>query len=99
MHYLEKKAINLLKKQGYKVEKYPKVKYQRQDFLGLFDIMAIKPTHIRFIQVSKIEFNKRSRKFKEKWFKTELPKCCTKEYWVWSKEIKGFMIDYPILGQ
>ena len=93
MHPLEKKAIEILKKQGYLVEKYPKVKFQRQDFLGLFDIMAIKPDHIRFIQVSAIKFNKRSRKFKEKWFQTKLPECCRKEYWFWSRRVRDFLID------
>jgi len=99
MHYLEKKAINLLKKQGYKVEKYPKVKYQRQDFLGLFDIMAIKPDHIRFIQVSAIKFSQRSKEFKQKWFEIKLPECCQKEYWFWEKRLRQFLIDISAPGQ
>jgi len=90
--YIEKKAENKLKEEGYWVEKVKWVKWQPKDFFGCWDLIAVNQKHIRFIQVSAGELSDRSRQKKEQMLAFPKPPGSQKEYWHYDKRSKVFKI-------
>ena len=77
-----------LKEMGYLVEYAKKVRFQRQDFFGCWDLIAMNPVlgNIRFIQVSANTWTKRELAYRQKLLDFPLINDhCTKEYWYWNK--------------
>lgn len=87
----EKRCENDLIKEGYAVEKVKRVKWNKQDFFSLWDVLAINGKQLRCIQVKSNrgvskEWRKRAEDFK-------CPLFCSKEIWImydykgWKKEV------------
>jgi hypothetical protein len=83
--YLMKKAADQLVTEGYMVEKAKKIRWAQQDFFGLWDIIAIKQSEIRFIQVSAKPLYDRGVEYKKKL--SDFPNVGTKEYWWYNKRV------------
>ena len=92
MNKTEKKAYEILTKQGYLVEKPIRVKYQREDFFNLWDFIAVNEKEIRFIQVSEKYLSERTKEYQANFYNFPLPLKITKEYWRWDKKNKRFII-------
>jgi len=75
------RAQRELEFRGYMVEKVKKVRWSPQDFFSLFDLIAIKPTHVRFIQVSNSPMYDRPVAYKRKLKEFPLIDNTSKEYW------------------
>lgn len=92
MNKTEKRAYEILKKQGYQVEKPIRVKYQREDFFNLWDFIAINEQQLRFIQVSEKYLSERTKEYQANFYNFPLPTKLSKEYWRWDKKNKRFVI-------
>ena len=75
------RAQRELEYRGYMVEKVKKVRWSPQDFWGCWDLIAIKSTHIRFIQVSKSPMYDRPVVYKRKVKAFPIIPNTSKEYW------------------
>ena len=74
-------AVEVLEKQGYQIEKAKKVKFQPQDFFGLFDIIAVKEGSLKLVQVSTCPIYNKGAEFRQKMKDFPIPPGCSKEYW------------------
>ena len=84
----ELKARDILVSAGYEVEltKSPSKFSKQQDLFGLFDLIAVRETDIRFIQVksNKPIYGQELEPY-NLW---KVPACCTKEIWVFYDRVK-----------
>ena len=83
----ELRARDILVTEGYNVQMAPNpTRWAKQtDLFSLWDLMAIRKTDIRFVQV------KTNQKRKETWEPMELWECpsnCSKEVWVFHDRVK-----------
>jgi len=83
----EIKAVKSLEKQGWKCIKPVRVRWQPEDFFGLFDIIAVKKGKVRFIQVSAKYVTGRTREWQDRWMAW---KHHSKEFWRYDKKKKKF---------
>lgn len=89
----EKKAQDILTKQGYWVEKARRMRFQAQDLFGCWDLVAVSRKEVRFVQVSSEPFGSRSRADKEHMLAFPKPPGSSKEYWRWDQKKKEFAIQ------
>lgn len=89
----EKKAKQILEKEGWLVEAKNWSKWLSKDFYQLFDLLAVKGSDIKLIQVkSRLPDFYTARKAIRGWkAKTGVTVQC--EVWVWIPDTKGFRID------
>lgn len=86
---IEKLAFDFLKKKKFLAWKPPKVKFQSQDILGYFDLIALNKKELKLIQVQK----ERKRWYKVKnIFKLPKPKNTSYELWIYDSKRKKFDI-------
>ena len=66
--------------------------YQSKDIFRLFDVIAVSPgkNQLLFIQVKS---NRCDKKTRERIKKFKMPKCCSKEIWIW-KDRKGWVKEF-----
>ncbi len=90
----ELKAKKLLEGAGFEVEitKGSQKFNKSVDFFGLWDLIAVNPKTIRFIQVK--SNRKASRLDQEAMSQWVAPDCCTKEMWVYVDRCKEPNIYY-----
>ncbi len=81
-------AVKLLEGQEYFVEKAKKVKFQPQDFFGLFDIIAVKEGSLKFVQVSTRPIYDKGAEFRQKMKDFPIPPGCSKEYWQYMEKVE-----------
>jgi len=81
--YLMNKCAKQLIAEGWFVEKAKKVRWVRQDFFGLWDIIAVHPVipTIRFIQVSAKPDYDKGREWRQKAKDFPVNESSQKEYW------------------
>ena len=89
---IERKAQDILSREGYWIEKARRAKFQPQDLFGCWDLMAVSKKEIRFIQVSSERFSSRSRAGKERMLAFPKPPYSSKEYWRWNEKADKFEI-------
>lgn len=89
---IERKAQDLLQREGYWIEKARRAKFQPQDLFGCWDLMAVGKKEIRFIQVSSERFSSRSRADRERMLAFPKPPFVSKEYWRWNEKANKFEI-------
>ncbi len=65
-NYYENKVKKALEERGWLVEKAVRTRYNKIDFFGWFDLIAIREQTILFIQV---KMNKASKKYEEEFMK------------------------------
>jgi hypothetical protein len=90
----ELRAKKLLEEAGYEVEitKGSQKFNKSVDFFGLWDLIAINPKTIRFIQVKS---NRKASGIDQEAMNLWItPDCCTKEMWVYKDRIKEPFIYY-----
>ena len=88
---IERLAARQLQRQGFRVWRPPKVRFQSQDILTLFDVIAVSRRSLRLIQVQK----ERLRPYKVNGIKKlPRPKNVSCEVWVWKNKEKRFMIKF-----
>jgi len=85
MNSTERKAYQRLINQGYLVEKPIRTRWHRTDLFGIWDFIAVKNTHIRFIQVSTRYFTDKPKKDQDQMLNFPQPPHSTKEFWHWPK--------------
>jgi len=86
---IERLAFEELQMKKFLVWKPPKVKFQSQDILGLFDLIALNKTELKLIQIQK----GRNRPYKtNKILKLPKPKNVCFELWVYDVKNKKFKI-------
>lgn len=87
----EAKAKELLLKFGYLVEKKPNVQFQSKDFYRMFDLLAIKGSVVKFVQVKSNKSDFYTARIKiSKWLKDyQLSINC--EIWLYSLENDRFI--------
>lgn len=86
---IEKLAQAILEKEKFLVWRPPKVKFQSQDILGLFDLIALSGKELKLVQVHK----GRKRPYKSgKIFKLKKPKKVSFELWVWEEKNQEFKV-------
>ncbi len=84
---VEKIAFDFLKNKNFLVWKPPKVKFQSQDILGHFDLIALNKKNLKLIQVQR----ERKRNYKVKnILKLPKPKNLSYELWVYDIKKKKF---------
>jgi len=82
----EKLAVKKLEDEGYICEKPIRSKWQREDFFGCWDIIAIKDQSIRFVQVSTKPLYDRGVEFKQRLADFPVGTHWTKEFWQLKEE-------------
>ena len=86
--YFERKAKEILERHGFVVEKTKRSRFNRNDFFGLFDLIAVSKETVKFIQVADRmkmkEWVARAKRF-------PLPANCSNEVWLY-REHKGFRV-------
>jgi len=86
--YFERKAKQILERQGFVVEKAKRTRFQGTDFYGLFDLICVDGKTIKFVQVADCvkpkEWFARAERF-------QVPLNCSKELWIY-RERKGFRV-------
>ena len=87
----EKNAYQILKNEGYLVERPVRTRWHRIDFFNLFDFIAVKEDKIRFIQVGVKYLSERPKEWQERFKNFPLPPNSTKEYWRWDRKKKVFI--------
>jgi hypothetical protein len=92
MNRVEKRAYEILKQQGYLVEKPVRVKWHGIDFFGCWDFIACNSQEIKFIQVSSVKWTNRPIEYREKLKNFPAPPWVKREYWWWNKKEKKFEI-------
>jgi hypothetical protein len=92
MNRTEKKAYEILKQQGYLVEKPIRVRWHSIDFFNCWDFIAVNDQEIKFIQVSSVKWTNRPIEYREKLQKFPAPPSAKKEYWWWNKRSKKFEV-------
>ncbi len=87
---IERLAFEELQMKNFLVWKPPRVKFQSQDILGLFDLIAINKRELKLIQVQK----GRNRPYKTNGlFKLPKPKNISFELWVYDVRSKKFKVN------
>jgi len=89
MNLIERKIYQRLIDQGYLVERPIRTRWHKTDLFGIWDFIAIKNTHIRFIQVSRKYFTQKSKRDQDQMLNFPRPPYSTKEYWHWPKRKKS----------
>ena len=88
---IRKKALEILEKNGWTTWFPKKVRYQETDVFGVFDILALRRSVVRWIQITSLS-NIRARERKIRGFlrqaKADLPWEC----WGYNKKKKVFKI-------
>lgn len=90
----EKKAQDELEAKGYRVEKVKRTKWQRQDFFGCWDLIAVNGDKVRFIQISRKPLYDRGRAYKRMLKEFPCPTNCSKEYWYHTLPEDYFKVKY-----
>ena len=83
----EKKAAKSLEKEGWKTITPIRVRWQPEDFFGLFDIIAVKKGEVRFIQVSAKYITSRTPEWQKRW---QDWRHHSKEFWRYDKKQNRF---------
>lgn len=86
----EKLAKQILVDHGYMVESVIKTQWHRNDFFNLWDLIAVKPGSLRFIQISTVYLSQGSHA--KKGYR-EFPNVCSHvqcEFWRWDTKKKIF---------
>jgi hypothetical protein len=92
MNRTEKKAYEILKSQGYRIEKPVRVKFHSVDLWNAWDFACINEKEVRLIQVSSVKWTNRPIEYREKLLKFPKPPCVKKEYWFYNRKTKQFEI-------
>ena len=93
MNKTEKKVYQILKKEGYTIEKAIKTRWHRTDLFGLWDFIAVNEKQIRFIQVSAKYLSSRPKEEQQAMRSFPCPAWATKEYWHWKRNEKEPRIE------
>jgi len=89
---IRKKAIQILQDQGYVCWFPSKVKFKQNDIFGIVDLLALRRTKMRYIQLTTLPNVARQRKKILDFFKKEKVKLPV-EIWVWLDKKKKFKTE------
>jgi len=96
-NHVEKVLAEMLRADGFIVDKRPRVKYQSLDFFGLFDLVAITPNgdQLWYIQAKRNSIRE-PLKTRQKILGLHMPDCCHKWIVIWRDKTSDWVVEHLV---